>query len=260
MPATPAWPPKSAPRLFVAETLHIGTRVVIDGPQAHYLARVMRVSPGDPVVLCDDVTGEWAARVVEAGKRSVALEAVDMLREREAVPDIWLCPALIKKDRFDLLLEKATELGVARIVPVVTRRCVADKLNPERARAIVTEAAEQCARTALPELTAPVKLAALLADWPTDRTLYFADENGGIPLVEAVAGADRPRTGFLVGPEGGFDDQERAAIRALPQAVAVSLGPRILRAETAALAALAIWMAQAGDWRDREGPRNPGEE
>jgi len=260
MPATPAWPPKSAPRLFVAETLHIGAKVVIDGPQAHYLSRVMRVGAGDPVVLCDDVTGEWAARAVEAGKRSVALECIELLREREAVPDIWLCPALIKKDRFDLVLEKATELGVARIAPVVTRRCVADKLNPERARAIVTEAAEQCARTALPELAAPVKLDALLADWPIDRTLYFADENGGAPLAEAIAAAGSQRTGFLIGPEGGFDDQERAAIRALPQAVPISLGPRILRAETAALAALAIWMAQAGDWRDREGPRNPGEE
>lgn len=251
MPATPAWPPKSAPRLFVADALHADAQVTVEGPQAHYLSRVMRVGAGDPVVLCDDITGEWAARVVEAGKRSVAIEAVRLLREREPVPDIWLCPALIKKDRFDLVLEKATELGVARIAPVVTRRCVADKLNPERARAIVTEAAEQCARTALPELAEPVKLAALLADWPETRALYFADENGGRPIAEAIAGPGSGRAGILIGPEGGFDEQERAAIRALPQAVPVSLGPRILRAETAALAALAIWMAQAGDWRDR---------
>lgn len=248
MPATPAWPPKSAPRLFVAEALHPGARVTIEGPQAHYLSRVMRVAAGDAVVLCDDITGEWAARVVEAGKRSVALEAVELLRHREAVPDIWLCPALIKKDRFDQVLEKATELGVARIAPVVTRRCVADKLNPERARAIVTEAAEQCARTALPELAAPVKLDALLADWPETRALYFADENGGRPLAKAIGGTDLRCAGFLIGPEGGFEAQERAAIRALPQAVPVSLGPRILRAETAALAALAVWMACAGDW------------
>ncbi|OBX18537.1 16S rRNA (uracil(1498)-N(3))-methyltransferase [Erythrobacter sp. QSSC1-22B] len=252
MPATPAWPPKSAPRLFVADTLHPGAQVTIEGPQAHYLSRVMRVGAGDPVVLCDDATGEWAARVVEAGKRSVALEAVELLREREMVPDIWLCPALIKKDRFDLVLEKATELGVARIAPVVTRRCVADKLNPERARAIVTEASEQCARTALPELAEPVKLAALLADWPETRALYFADENGGMRLAEAIGSTPSACAGFLIGPEGGFDDQERAAIRALPQAVPVSLGPRILRAETAALAALAVWMALAGDWTDRD--------
>ncbi|MBU2033546.1 MAG: 16S rRNA (uracil(1498)-N(3))-methyltransferase, partial [Alphaproteobacteria bacterium] len=198
MPATPAWPPKSAPRLFVAEPLHPGARVTLDGPQAHYLARVMRVSAGDPVVLCDDITGEWAARVVEAGKRNVALEALELLRQREAVPDIWLCPALIKKDRFDQVLEKATELGVARIAPVVTRRCVADKLNPERARAIVTEAAEQCARTALPELAAPVRLAALLADWPETRALYFADENGGMPLEEAIPSTAVASAGFLI--------------------------------------------------------------
>ncbi len=256
MPATPAWPPKSAPRLFVVGALHPGAQVTIDGPQAHYLARVMRVGVGDPVVLCDDVTGEWAALVVEAGKRGVVLAAVELLREREAVPDVWLCPALIKKDRFDWVLEKATELGVARIAPVVTRRCVADKLNPERARTIVTEAAEQCARTALPELVAPVKLAALLADWPETRALYFADENGGRPLADAIGGPDSKCAGFLIGPEGGFDDQERAAIRAEPQAVPVSLGPRILRAETAALAALAVWMALAGDWSDRDNHPN----
>lgn len=259
MPATPAWPPKSAPRLFVADPLHPGAPVTIEGPQAHYLSRVMRVGAGDAVVLCDDVTGEWAARVVEAGKRSVTLEAVDLLRQREAVPDVWLCPALIKKDRFDQVLEKATELGVARIAPVVTRRCVADKLNPERARAIVTEAAEQCARTALPELEAPAKLEALLAAWPETRTLYFADENGGTPLAEAIGNTASACAGFLIGPEGGFDDQERTAIRALPQAVPVSLGPRILRAETASLASLAIWMAQAGDWSDRDNHPNRGE-
>ena len=156
MPATPAWPPRSAPRLFVRGPLATGGAVTLEGNQAHYLAKVMRVGEGDAVVLCDDQTGEWAARVVAAGKRSVELETVEKLREREDVPDFWLCPALLKKDRFDLVLEKATELGVRAIHPVVTRRCVADKLNLERARAIVTEAAEQCARTALPELSAPL--------------------------------------------------------------------------------------------------------
>ncbi len=247
MPATPAWPPKSAPRLFVSEELADGARVALDGNQAHYLARVMRAAPGDVVVLCDDVTGEWAARVVEAGKRDVTLEVVERLRAREAVPDFWLCPALLKKDRFDLVLEKATELGVAAIRPVVTRRCVADKLNADRARSIVVEAAEQCARTALPELTAPVSLDALLRQWPQDRTLFFADELGGEPAAEAFAATTT--AALLTGPEGGFDDAERAAIRAHPQARAVSLGPRILRGETAAITATALWMGVAGDWR-----------
>ena len=252
MPATPAWPPRSAPRLFVTHPLSAGAQVVLEGPQAHYLVKVMRAKPGDAVVLCDDTTGEWAARVVRCDKRSLELLAAVCLRPREQVPDFWLCPALLKKDRFDLVLEKATELGVRAIHPVITRRCVADKLNPERARAIVIEAAEQCARTALPELVEPVKLDALLRDWPAARTLYFADEQGGTPAAAAFAksfdtGGPGPAA-LLTGPEGGFDDTERAAIRALPQTVPISLGPRILRGETAALAGIAAWMAIAGDW------------
>jgi 16S rRNA (uracil1498-N3)-methyltransferase len=247
MPATPAWPPKSAPRLFVPGPLSLGARLSIEGGQAHYLSRVMRAASGDAVVLCDDATGEWAARVIEAGKREVLVELEALLRPREQVPDFTLCAALLKKDRFDLVLEKATELGIARIQPMLTRRCVADRLNIERARALVTEAAEQCARTALPDLAEPVKLEALLRDWPQDRALFFADENGGEPAAAAFAASPGPAA-LLVGPEGGFDDGERAAIRAMPQARPISLGPRILRGETAAIAAMAVWMAVAGDW------------
>jgi 16S rRNA (uracil1498-N3)-methyltransferase len=247
MPATPAWPPKSAPRLFVPEFLGPQRAVQIDGNAAHYLVRVMRVALGDAVILCDDATGEWAARVITIGKREVMVEVTDHLRGREAVPDLWLCPALLKKDRFDLVLEKATELGTARIAPVVTRRCVADKLNLERARAITTEAAEQCARTALPQLAEPVKLDALLASWPDGRALFFADENGGEPAAAAFTAHQGPAA-ILTGPEGGFDEAERAAIRAHPAARPITLGPRILRGETAALAALSVWMASAGDW------------
>jgi 16S rRNA (uracil1498-N3)-methyltransferase len=251
MPATPAWPPKSAPRLFVEQELSTDTPVTIEGNQAHYLSKVMRVAPGDAVILCDDISGEWAAEVVEAGKREVLLHPKQHLRPREPVPDFWLCPALLKKDRFDLVLEKATELGVARIAPVVTRRCVADKLNAERASTIVTEAAEQCARTALPKIAAVTKLDALLRDWPQERHLFFADEEGGEAAADAFCYAEGP-AGLLVGPEGGFDDAERAAIRAHPASVAISLGPRILRGETAAIAGIAVWMAEAGDWIGEE--------
>lgn len=247
MPATPSWSPRSAPRLFVPGPLAAGGQLAIAGGQAHYLARVMRVGAGDALVLCDDSTGEWVARVVEAGKRDVLVEVERQLRERESVPDLWLCPALLKKDRFDLVLEKATELGVGRIQPVLTRRCVADKLNPERARQISLEAAEQCARTALPELAEPVKLDALLRDWPADRTLFFADELGGEPAAPAFIAASVPAA-ILIGPEGGFDDGERAAIRAHPATRPITLGPRILRGETAAIAAAALWMGVAGDW------------
>lgn len=247
MPATPAWPPRSAPRLFVSETLAAGHHLTLDGPQAHYLGRVMRVAEGGAVVLCDDVTGEWVARVVSASKREIVVEVAEQMRPREDVPDFTLCPALLKKDRFDLVLEKAAELGVRRIQPVITHRCVADKLNLDRARSILVEAAEQCARTALPELAEPVKLEAMLRGWQADRTLFFADELGGEAAHPAFASRTGPAA-LILGPEGGFDDGEREAIRALSQGYAVTLGPRILRGETAAIAGAALWMSAAGDW------------
>ncbi|MDE2410470.1 MAG: 16S rRNA (uracil(1498)-N(3))-methyltransferase [Sphingomonadales bacterium] len=249
MSATPAWPPKSAPRLFVAGPLAEAAPVAIEGPQAHYLLRVMRAGEGAAVILCDDSTGEWLARVVTAGKRDLVLACERRLRPREAVPDFTLCAALLKKDRFDFVLEKACELGVARIQPVLTHRCVADRLNLDRARALVTEAAEQCARTALPEIAEPVKLALLLRYWPANRSLFFADEAGGAAAAATFTANPGPAA-LLTGPEGGFDDAERTAIRALPQAHAITLGPRILRGETATIAATALWMGTQGDWRN----------
>ena len=246
MPATPAWPPRSTPRLFVATPLAPGV-VRIEGAQAHYLAGVMRIGVGDPVRLFDGVSGEWLARATAVGKRDLTLDVVELLAAREDVPDLWLCAAPLKKGRIDWLAEKACELGVARLVPVLTRRTVVDRLNLDRLRAHMVEAAEQCGRTAVPDLADPVKLIALLRDWPGDRALFFADETGGAPAFDAMR--SRPGPGaILIGPEGGFDDEERAAIRALPQAVAIGLGPRILRADTAAAAAVALWMAAAGDW------------
>lgn len=256
MTATPAWPPRSAPRLFVEQLLSEGACVSISGNQAHYLAKVMRVAPGDTVVLCDDQTGEWVANVEESGKRSVEMTVTGRLRTREQVPDFWLCPALLKKDRFDLVLEKATELGVRRIAPIVTRRCVADKLNADRAKSIVTEAAEQCARTALPELTEVTKVAELIKQWPADRTLFFADEMGGMGAAEAFSQGTGPAA-LITGPEGGFDDAERKILLAHPNVKPITLGPRILRGETAALAAVSLWMGITGDWRE-EG-KNDGE-
>lgn len=247
MPAKPAWPPRSAPRLFVSDELAAGRIFAIEGQQAHYLSKVMRVRDGDAVILCDNVTGEWAARVGQVDKRRVDLAVAEKLRAKEEVPDFWLCPALLKKDRFDLVLEKATELGVAEIRPLLMRRCVADKLNLERANTITTEAAEQCARTALPELREPAKLDALLRDWPEDRVLYFADEMGGEPAGDAFA-TSSGAAAMLIGPEGGFDDAEREMLRSHPQVKPISLGPRILRGETAAIAATALWMGIKGDW------------
>lgn len=246
MGATPAWPPRSTPRLYVEAPLALGPRA-LGGAQAHYLIAVMRLRPGDPVRLFDDVTGEWLATAASVGKRDLVLDVTERLAEREPVPDLWLAAAPLKKGRVDWLAEKACELGVARLIPVVTRRTVVDKPNAERLRAHMIEAAEQCGRTALPDLAPMVKLPALLRDWPQGRALFFADETGGVPAAAAMRAHAGPAA-ILIGPEGGFDDEERALIRALPQAVAITLGPRILRADTAAAAAVALWMAAAGDW------------
>ncbi len=244
MPATPAWPPKSTPRLFVEQPLAEGVEVHVTGNSAHYLLGVMRLKEGGPVKLFDDISGEYLTTVSRAGKRDLVLTVAAKLRERESVPDLWLCQALVKKDRFDWIAEKACELGAARFVPVLTARCVVDKVKEERLRAQMIEAAEQCERTALPEIAPLAKLDSLLKSWPEGRTLYFCDERGGEPFGKAVMAAPGA---ILIGPEGGFTDDENAAIRSHPAAVAVSLGPRILRADTAAVAALSIWMSAAGD-------------
>ena len=247
MAATPAWPPSSLPRLFVETPLAAGATLTLDGAPANYLGNVLRLAAGAQVKLFDDVTGEWLAEIADSGKKRVTLTVVEQLRPREPVPDLWLVFAPIKRGAIDWLVEKATELGVARLMPAITHRTIVDRVNLERLRANSIEAAEQCERTALPVLDSPEKLAALLRTWPEDRILFFADESGGIPLAEAAA-AGASRAAILIGPEGGFTDDERAAIRGLPQARGVALGPRILRAETAALAAVAVWMATAGDW------------
>ena len=244
MPATPAWPPASLPRLFVETELAAGGSLTLDGAPANYLGNVLRLQPGDAVKLFDDRSGEWLAQIAEAGKKRVTLTIDRKLREREAVPDLWLLFAPIKRGRIDWLVEKATELGIARLQPVITRRTIVDRLNLDRLRAHAIEAAEQCERTALPQLDEAQKLDALLKTWPADRILYFADETGGVPFATAATAGP---AAILIGPEGGFTDEERAAIRALPQARPVSLGPRILRADTAALAAIALWMGAAGD-------------
>jgi 16S rRNA (uracil1498-N3)-methyltransferase len=241
MAATPAWPPKSTPRLFVEEALGDGLALRIDGPQAHYLLSVMRLKVGDPLKLCDDRSGEWLARVSSAAKRDLMVSVEEQLRAREAVPDLWLAVAPIRKARFDFVAEKACELGVARFLPVLMQRCVADKVKPDRLRAQMIEAAEQCGRTALPEVAEVQSLDRFLNDFPAGRTLIFADEEGGVPLSDVAVAS--PCAAILIGPEGGFADAERAAILAHPAAKGVSLGPRILRADTAALAAVAVWMA-----------------
>ena len=246
MPATPAWPPKSLPRLFLREALKEGARVELDPGPVNYLGNVLRLRESAELLVFDGASGEWLARIAEAGKKHITLTVERQTREPEAIPDVWLAFAPVKRAQTDWLVEKATELGAARLIPVTTQRTNTERVKLARLEAIAIEAAEQCGRTRLPTIGEPVALKRLLDERETERVLYFADENGG----DAAAGAFRAgRAMILTGPEGGFTDEERALIRAAPNAVPVSLGPRILRAETAALAALAVYMAVTGDWR-----------
>ncbi len=251
MPATPAYPPRSAPRLYVDTELSEGAEIRLDGGHAHYLLKVMRIKEGQPVKLFDNRTGEYLAHVTMLGKRDLILLIDGKTRERENVPDLWLLAAPVKKDRYNWIAEKATELGIAKMIPVQTERTQNVQIKPDKLKAHMVEAAEQCERTALPVLDGLIKLDALLQDWPADRHLFFADERIHEPAEgsfrKALVAHDGPAA-ILIGPEGGFSDAENEFIRALPQSVPVSLGPRILRADTAAVAAISLWMAGRGDW------------
>lgn len=246
MPAVPSWPPKSLPRLFVRELLAAGAAVEIDTSQANYLGNVLRLREGAELLVFDGKSGEWLARITKAAKKRMILSIECKTREPETMPDVWLAFAPVKRAQTDWLVEKATELGAARLIPVMTERTIAERVRLDRLHAIAIEAAEQCGRTRLPEIDEPVLLPRLLAAADPGRTLYFADETGGDPAAQAF----KPGPALiLTGPEGGFTHTERSAVRGAPNAVAISLGPRILRAETAALAALSAYMAVAGDWR-----------
>lgn len=245
MPATPAWPPKSMPRLYLREPLTAGALVALDPAQANYLGNVLRMEEGAELLTFDGRSGEWLAKIAEAGKKRMTLAIAHRTREAEAIPDLWLAFAPVKRAQVDWLVEKGTELGVAKLIPVITQRTVVDRVKLERLEAIAIEAAEQCGRTVLPEMCEPVALRRLLQQPRSGRAIYFADENGGSPAAEAFR---RGPALILIGPEGGFTDEERTAVREADLAIPISLGPRILRAETAALAAVSAWMAVAGDW------------
>jgi 16S rRNA (uracil1498-N3)-methyltransferase len=243
--ATPAWPPKSLPRLFVRQPLSDGAAVELAAGQANYLGNVLRLGVGAELLAFDGLSGEWLARISEAAKKRMVLSVERKTREAESIPDVWLAFAPVKRAQTDWLVEKATELGAARLVPVMTHRTVAERVRLDRLESIAFEAAEQCGRTRVPEIVEPMKLARFIEELDPARILYFADETGGEPLVSALR--EGPAA-ILVGPEGGFTDEERAFVRG-SRASAISLGPRILRAETAALAALSAYMALVGDWR-----------
>ena len=235
-------------RLFVPDDLNAGREVVPTAGQAHYLARVMRLAAGDEVLLFNGRDGEWRARLIELGKRDCRLRALAPVRPQNTGPDLDLIVALIKRPRLETIVEKAAELGARRVRLAVTERANPGGANLARLNAIAVEAAEQTGRLDVPQILAPRKLAEVLAEWPGDRRLMFCDEGGeAAPALAALAAAGA--WSILIGPEGGFSPDERARIRALPAATPVSLGPRILRADTAAIAAMTLWQAALGDWR-----------
>jgi 16S rRNA (uracil1498-N3)-methyltransferase len=237
-------------RLYVTHGLIAAPLLVLAPEQAHYLTHVMRLKDGDELLLFNGRDGEWRARIAAVGKRTCQLEVLARTRPQSTGPDLDLVVALVKRARLETIVEKAAELGARRVRLAITERTNAERTNVARLAAIAAEAAEQTGRLDVPQIAAPQKLERLLAEWPADRPLMFCDEAGEAPpALEALAGRAPGSWAVLIGPEGGFSAKERAAIRALPGAVPVSLGPRILRADTAAIAALTLWQAALGDLR-----------
>ncbi|OSP55712.1 16S rRNA (uracil(1498)-N(3))-methyltransferase [Pseudoruegeria sp. SK021] len=241
-------------RLYVEHPLGEGQTVPLTRDQAHYLFGVMRLSVGDALLLFDGVSGEFLAEVSQADRRGGTLICRTQVRPVQSPPDLWLLFAPIKKARTDFIVEKATELGAARILPVQTDHTNADRIRRDRLQAHAVEAAEQCGGTVVPDVADLVRLEAVLAQWPADRHLMFCDETlaGPSSSVAEVFAKGTPGA-ILIGPEGGFSPAERTRLAAMPQARAVSLGPRILRADTAAVAALTLWQAALGDWHSAGG-------
>jgi len=229
-------------RLFVQDGLHAGAAFALSPGQAHYLGAVMRRAAGDEVRLFNGRDGEWTGRLDSLRKDKAGVVVLDQMRPQEQEPDLWLAFAPLKRDATDLVVEKATELGVSVIIPVMTERTNAARVNLERLRAIAVEAAEQCERLTVPAVREPVSLEGLVRSWPKERALVVALERAEVPVLDP--GFRRgDGVGLLVGPEGGFSGLDRALVMSCPAVRPVSLGPRILRAETAAIVGLALLQA-----------------
>lgn len=250
------------PRLLIDQTLSPGAVIALDEAQARHVGTVLRLDEGDALRVFNATDGEWRARVSAKTKRGMSIEVAELLREVRPAPNLDLLFAPVKRHATDLIIEKATELGVRRIRPVITQRTIAETVRLDRLQAIAREAAEQTERFDAPEIVEPVSLARALDGWDASRPLIYADEAGddasapwggdagrGGPIAEIVGTLKAERLALLIGPEGGFTTEERRMLRTLPFVNAVSLGPRILRAETAVIAALSVIQSSWGDWR-----------
>ena len=234
-------------RLYVDQPLGKGQTVSLTKEQAHYLFGVMRLTAGAVLSLFNGRDGEWDAEVAEAGKKGGSLACTEQTRPLQMPPDLWLLFAPIKKERTDFIVEKAVELGARRIVPVQTEYTNSGRVKQDRLQVHAVEAAEQCGGTYVPEVAEMERLGRLLDKWLGDRRLMFCDETM-LGAATALAGETGGPWAILIGPEGGFSEAERTRLKALPYALSVSLGPRILRADTAAVAALTLWQSALGDW------------
>lgn len=231
-------------RLYVDHPLGAGQSVPLTREQAHYLFSVMRLGPHDGVLLFNGEDGEWRSDVIDAGKRGGRLMCIEQTKVQQNPPDLWLLFAPIKKARTDFIVEKATELGVACILPVQTEFTNTERIRRDRLQAHAVEAAEQCGGTYVPPVEDIQKLSDVLDGWSADRSLIFCDE---VLVGHAATQMPNAPAAILVGPEGGFSERERSRLRDV--AASVSLGPRILRADTAAISAITLWQSKRGDWQ-----------
>jgi 16S rRNA (uracil1498-N3)-methyltransferase len=244
------------PRLFVDSPLSAGAALALDGAQANYLLNVLRLKGGSDVLAFNGRDGEWRCCLVVAAKKAVRLEAVERTRAQTPAGDLHYLFAPLKHARLDYMVQKAVETGASRLQPVTTRHTQAERVNLARMRANTIEAAEQCGILTIPEIAAPVKLDTFISGWIPDRLLVFCDEDADVkdPVAALTAARGGGIAGplpvsLLIGPEGGFAEQERVLLMKLPNVVRLALGPRILRADTAAVAALALIQSVLGDWR-----------
>ncbi len=240
---------KAKIRLYVDEPLGKGQSLSLSKDQAHYVTGVMRQKAGAMIALFNGRDGEWQAELVEAGKRKALLVCKEQSKAQQTPPDVWLYFAPIKKTRTDFIVEKAAELGAARICPVQTEFTNSERIRQDRLQAHAVEAAEQCGETFVPSVEDIQKLSAVLDHWPDDRKLLFCDETLVDDMTAGLSGDKDQKWAILIGPEGGFSEVEITRLRNMEQTQSISLGPRVLRADTAAVAALTLWQNALGDWR-----------